>query len=783
MALENLTGEVLDGKYQIERQLGKGGMGAVYLATHLGTDRPVAVKVIMPQYTRNDEFVERFRREAKAAGRMRHPNIVDVTDFGFGAVDGDRVAYLVMEYLDGCTLADILAEENQLPVDWVVDILEQTCSAVDEAHQLGIVHRDLKPENIWLEPNRRSGYTVKVLDFGLAKQGDPLPASDAATSLPGGSRGTMPSAQATDTAVVPGRDTNIIGQTPLSGVDQGATQAMTPGASATQAIPSKQEAATRIVEPAGEATPAAPEEAATLIQPPPDSTPARRTPAAPVYQTASSNEAAEARTLIQTPRGEAGESESRRNRTAAGEEAATQILIGSPDGLANRDDDDSSATRLMPPSGAGTGSLDRPHTGLDRSQTGSREATPFSGTRRTADERNNLSTASAGGITRIGSILGTPLYMSPEQCRGETLDSRSDIYSLGIIAYQMLAGDAPFTGEISDVLRGHMEAPPPPLRERRKKLPKRTARIIMSALAKNPADRPATATSFANALRASSEDTGKLLRRAFAIYSEHFPVFFRLSLVSYLPVILLTALFLSKDLLLKDLKVANIVISSVLALVMFITQIVVSSVINGVIIWFVVQLAVAPLRPLRVRHALRSLKQRLKRLVTTEFRILIVSFLGFCLLVVPGVIYFFHATLAAPAVVMENLKGRAAVQRSKALVKRARLTVIAILLFELLIPSIIGGFISSALGVHKRPEGQHVSIGPRISEIVTTTINIFLLPLMATLTALLYLKVRQLGGETLTAMLSQFESHDAPQTRWQQRMRERLNSSAATRSA
>ena len=74
-----------------------------------------------------------------------------------------------MEYLDGCTLSDVLAEENGLPLYWVVDILEQVCSAVHEAHQQGIVHRDLKPDNIWLEPNRLGGYRVKVLDFGIAK--------------------------------------------------------------------------------------------------------------------------------------------------------------------------------------------------------------------------------------------------------------------------------------------------------------------------------------------------------------------------------------------------------------------------------------------------------------------------------------------------------------------------------------------------------------------------------------------------------------------------------------
>src|SRR5262249_15470242 len=175
MKLSNLIGQTLDEKYFIEKQLGKGGMGSVYFATHIGTGRPVAVKVIVPQYMANDEFVERFRREAKAAGRLRHPNVVDVTDFGFATVSRERVAYLVMEYLDGCSLGDILSEEKRLPLEWVVDILEQVCSAVDEAHKQGIIHRDLKPDNIWLEPNRRGGYTVKVLDFGLAKLGETVP--------------------------------------------------------------------------------------------------------------------------------------------------------------------------------------------------------------------------------------------------------------------------------------------------------------------------------------------------------------------------------------------------------------------------------------------------------------------------------------------------------------------------------------------------------------------------------------------------------------------------------
>ncbi len=167
--LEHYVGHVLDEKYRLERLLGRGGMGAVYLATHLGTGRYVALKLITPQFMSNEEFVERFKREARAAGRLRHPNVVDVTDFGFAEVTDEPVAYLVMEYLDGCTLGDVLAEEERLPLEWVVDILEQVCAAVHEAHEQGIVHRDLKPDNIWLEPNRLGGYRVKVLDFGIAK--------------------------------------------------------------------------------------------------------------------------------------------------------------------------------------------------------------------------------------------------------------------------------------------------------------------------------------------------------------------------------------------------------------------------------------------------------------------------------------------------------------------------------------------------------------------------------------------------------------------------------------
>lgn len=153
-SLDTYVGLTLDEKYRLERLLGQGGMGAVYLATHLGTERYVDLKLITPQFMRNEEFVERFKREARAAGRLRHPNVVDVTDFGFARAGKESVAYLVMEYLDGCTLSDVLAEEKRLPLYWVVDILEQVCAAVHEAHQQGILHRDIKPDNMQLVGSR-----------------------------------------------------------------------------------------------------------------------------------------------------------------------------------------------------------------------------------------------------------------------------------------------------------------------------------------------------------------------------------------------------------------------------------------------------------------------------------------------------------------------------------------------------------------------------------------------------------------------------------------------------
>lgn len=164
-----MVGEILDAKYRIDKQLGAGGMGNVYLATHLGTTRVVAVKVIAPRWAAEPQFLARFQREAQACGRLRHPNIVNVTDFGIARATGGDMPYLVMEFLDGETLSDFQKANSKISLPVIADLLDQIGLALSEAHRLGIVHRDLKPDNIWLEPNGRGGYTVKVLDFGVAK--------------------------------------------------------------------------------------------------------------------------------------------------------------------------------------------------------------------------------------------------------------------------------------------------------------------------------------------------------------------------------------------------------------------------------------------------------------------------------------------------------------------------------------------------------------------------------------------------------------------------------------
>jgi serine/threonine protein kinase/ankyrin repeat protein len=342
---DGMIGQLLDGKYEIEELCGRGGMGAVYRATHVGTGRRVAVKVIAPELAGDSEFIERFRREAKTIGLLRHPNIVDVTDFGVtgAGADARTVAYLVMEYLEGQTLAERLKDRRPMPIDEAIGILSQVCDAMNEAHRLGILHRDLKPENIWMKPAGLNGSNVKVLDFGNARLQNILPFDE--------------------------------------------------------------------------------------LEPQPE--------------------------------------------------------FGEP----------------------------------------VRSHSPFSIT----EEETLRLNYTLQQLSRFGSVMGTPKYMSPEQCRGERLDKTSDVYSLGVIAYQMLAGDPPFTGTTAELLVKHREADPAPLRKKRRDIPADVDAVIRRALAKDKNARPATAGVFNLHLQLHSVGNGWIRRQADALARKHSWSFFEIA--------------------------------------------------------------------------------------------------------------------------------------------------------------------------------------------------------------------------------------------------------------
>lgn len=164
--IDPLLGRVFDGKYRLDERLGGGGMGTVYRATHLLIDRQVAVKVLSQRFVGDQTAQQRFRREARAAGRMQHPNAVIVTDFG---ATEDGYLYIVMELLEGRTLRDLLAHEAPLDPARAVSLMLQACAAVGAAHEAGLIHRDLKPANIFIEQRPNLPAVVKVLDFGVAK--------------------------------------------------------------------------------------------------------------------------------------------------------------------------------------------------------------------------------------------------------------------------------------------------------------------------------------------------------------------------------------------------------------------------------------------------------------------------------------------------------------------------------------------------------------------------------------------------------------------------------------
>jgi len=794
MDCPDLISQTLDGKYQMMRELGRGGMGAVYLATHLGTERPVAVKVIAPQYMERSEFVERFRREARAAGRLRHPNVVNVTDFGFAETAQGQVAYLVMEYLDGCTLGEVLDEEKNLPVAWTLDILEQVCSAVHEAHEQGIIHRDLKPDNIWLEPNQRGGYTVKVLDFGIAKleEHDPTAVN-----------GEIPQEyrRSTHTMFSDPLRTTFTGESDATQTD-GVSDTKAPGtatfASGTDQGTLVSEAGTLHLDPVISAPPTPSAENHPVGETPP-----------PLLRKEGSKNA--------TPPRAGGELNPAEPPPAGGDQE-TAIF---DDGDISGDFQDSIRTKII--------SDDRytDRTGVGQRTTG----------------RSLYESSNSADLTRVGAVLGTPLYMSPEQCRGEHLDPRSDIYSLGVIAYQMLSGAPPFEGDFKHVMESHKFVEPKPLAAKNARRKMRLA--IHSALDKDPERRPQTAEAFASVLRSRSEGIFGLLRRALVIYSEHLPKFVMLTAFFSLPIIVLTLLMI----LFSFLKVSNVMSETTASVLVGAAGLLLSAAsafctyLNiGTITWIVTQYLTVPLRPIRLRPALAETRKKWKAFAGTGFlNILLVFGIGILTCGIGFIVLSVLWTLTSPVVMMENLKGRAALKRSRELVKRSVATAAACVFIMFLIPALLAGGISTVVNlaaytiekkvevvpspddqaaasangeasgtdsqtpaedtqdtaVEKKDDGFVVNWGrsrsfrivgeakdmrtrvkftllESIIQVIWLPIQIFVLSFSAIIVALLYLKTRLAGGESMNDLVERFEDDERPKKKWQERVRQRL---------
>lgn len=162
--MSELIGEIIDGRYQLTRVVGSGGMATIYAAIDLRLDRQVAVKIMHSHLAQDEQFVSRFIREAKAAASLSHPNIVAVLDQGWNQ-GGSPCVFIVMELIEGATLRDYLIEQGSLSPERSLSIITPVASALAAAHKLGIVHRDIKPENILVSKEGR----IKIADFGLAR--------------------------------------------------------------------------------------------------------------------------------------------------------------------------------------------------------------------------------------------------------------------------------------------------------------------------------------------------------------------------------------------------------------------------------------------------------------------------------------------------------------------------------------------------------------------------------------------------------------------------------------
>ena len=264
-----------------------------------------------------------------------------------------------------------------------------------------------------------------------------------------------------------------------------------------------------------------------------------------------------------------------------------------------------------------------------------------------------------------------------------------------------------------------------------------------------------------------------------------------MSLIAHIPVIISTLLLISLEVtgtyLPKETvgtagKVVMIAAVILVALLQIASYFVAAAAISGMTAVIVTQLAVAPLRPMELNTAFAVLKKRWRAFLKTSIRVTIRQIIGFILLVIPGIVISIRYMLYAPVVLMEGLEKKAALRRARELASRSWRTVIIIVLLQFLVPIVVS-VLKGRIGVTSNGDGElHVSnrsMSHQIYQQLSGLVNIFIIPLASIVSALLYLKMRQLGGETLSAALDQIEDIDVERSQWQKRMRTRLHVSTA----
>ena len=352
------------------------------------------------------------------------------------------------------------------------------------------------------------------------------------------------------------------------------------------------------------------------------------------------------------------------------------------------------------------------------------------------DKKNTTSPISkkpTEALTKVGAVLGTPLYMSPEQCRGENLTKSSDIYSLAVIVYQMFSGKTPFEGNYHSVMESHKNEDPPPIHKIA--IPNKLKKTVMQSLAKNPEERSETAESFAIKLRANSEGLGVLLRKSVIVYSKRLPKLLLLSFLTFLPVFVIIFVKISVILFLEVNEMTSFTptAKNSISALHFILNIVTAAFLVGTTTWVVAQTVAFPLRPISLKAAFNEIKKKWKPLLltvpastilailswlaggligglgflTSSFALVFLidntaSIIFLALSVLAGVILFGVTTtclfmLITPSIMMEGVGGVKAFRRSIRLAKRSFKTVFAAVLIVYVVPFILAVFMGTSI--------------------------------------------------------------------------------------